>query len=80
MRLGTSDLNVCLFQIYFLTPSKKDSVPIYMVNIKKCVFNNDFLLISMNLLTTMDVMLNTFTAQSFVPFNNGADAGVESVR
>lgn len=38
------------------------------------------MLILMNLLTIMDVMLNTFIAQSFVPFNNGANADVESVR
>lgn len=29
-----SYLNVCPFQLYFLTPSKKDFLLIYMVNIK----------------------------------------------
>jgi len=38
------------------------------------------MLILMNLLTIMDVMLNTFIAQSFVPSNNGANANVEPAR
>lgn len=38
------------------------------------------MLILMNLLTIMDVVLNAVIAQSFVPFNNGANANVESVR
>lgn len=38
------------------------------------------MLIMMNLLTIMDVMLIAFIAQSSVPFNNGANANVKSVR
>lgn len=79
MCLGVSYLNVCPFQLYFLTPSKKDFLLIYVVNIKHG-FNNFFRLILMNLLTITVVMLNAFIAQSFVPFNNGANANVESVR
>lgn len=36
------------------------------------------MLIWVNLLTIMDVMLNTFVAQCFVPLNKGTNASVES--
>lgn len=38
------------------------------------------MLMVVNLLTIMDVMLIAFIAQSSVPFNNGPNANVKSVR